>query len=40
MVNHRMYVVAPLVVGIFFLGIWPALLHEAADEAATFLFPT
>jgi NADH-quinone oxidoreductase subunit N len=30
--------VAVLVVGIFFIGIWPSLLHEAADTAATYLF--
>ncbi|MBI2760070.1 MAG: NADH-quinone oxidoreductase subunit N [Chloroflexi bacterium] len=32
-------VVGALVVGIFFLGIWPTPLFEAANEAAAFLFP-
>jgi proton-translocating NADH-quinone oxidoreductase chain N len=31
-------VVAVLVVGVFYIGIWPTLLHKAADHAATFLF--
>jgi NADH-quinone oxidoreductase subunit N len=32
-------VTGALVVGIFFLGIWPTPLFEAANEAAAFLFP-